>query len=158
MSANKRENPILNFGASLLLVVFLILCLVTFAVLTLSSAANDYEFSRKLAVRKAAYYEANNQAEYLLKEIDQMLVDGNDWKQAVSLSTETVSITADLDENNVPVISYSVPLDDAQALSVCLELFPADAAGDTTYHIRKWQVVSTTEWESDDSITLIYNN
>ena len=46
MSANKRENPIINFGASLLLVVFLILCLVTFAVLTLSSAANDYEFSQ----------------------------------------------------------------------------------------------------------------
>lgn len=158
MSANKKENPIINFGASLLLVVFLILCLVTFAVLTLSSAANDYEFSRKLAVRKAAYYEANNQAEYLLKEIDQMLMEGKDWEQAVSLSTDTVLITADFDENNVPVINYSVPLDDTQALSVCLELSPTDAAGDNTYHIRKWQVVSITEWESDDSITLIYNN
>lgn len=158
MSTNKKESPIINFGSSLLLAVFLILCLVTFAVLALSSAANDYEFSRKLALRKTAYYEANNQAEELLKEIDCLLSEGCDWKQTASLSTDTISITAEIDDNNIPVISYSVPLDNAQALSVCLELSLSGKTESSNYQIRRWQIVSTAEWKGDDSLTLIYNN
>ena len=52
----RKKFGFVNIGTASLLVVFLTLCLVAFAMLSLSSAKNDYEFSRKLADRTTAYY------------------------------------------------------------------------------------------------------
>ena len=49
MNGNKKHSPVVNIGSSLLLVIFLVLCLVTFATLSLSSARSDYGFSSRLA-------------------------------------------------------------------------------------------------------------
>jgi len=49
MQRDKRQAPFVNIGSSLLLVVFLVLCLVTFATLSLSSAQSDYSFSSRAA-------------------------------------------------------------------------------------------------------------
>jgi hypothetical protein len=53
-----------------LLVVFLTLCLVSFAMLSLSSATSDYEFSKKLAQKTTAYYEEKSAAIELLESGD----------------------------------------------------------------------------------------
>ena len=73
MNHNQRSAPFTNIGSSSLLVVFLVLCLVTFAVLSLSSARSDDAFSEKLANRKTAYYTAVNRAEDVLACIDTAL-------------------------------------------------------------------------------------
>lgn len=52
MDNNRRQAPFVNIGSSLLLVIFLVLCLVTFATLSLSSARSDESFSRRMADRK----------------------------------------------------------------------------------------------------------
>lgn len=57
MNKEKRKFGFVNMGTASLLVVFLTLCLVAFAMLSLSTAKNDYEFSKKLAERSTAYYE-----------------------------------------------------------------------------------------------------
>ena len=66
MDNNRRQAPFVNIGSSLLLVIFLVLCLVTFATLSLSSARSDESFSRRMADRKTEYYEAAGKAEDLL--------------------------------------------------------------------------------------------
>ena len=73
MNHKQRSAPFTNIGSSSLLVVFLVLCLVTFAVLSLSSARSDDAFSEKLANRKTAYYTAVNRAEGVLSCIDTAL-------------------------------------------------------------------------------------
>ncbi len=73
MNHKQRSAPFTNIGSSSLLVVFLVLCLVTFAVLSLSSARSDDAFSEKLAARKTAYYTAVNRAEGVLSCIDTAL-------------------------------------------------------------------------------------
>ena len=73
MNHKQRSAPFTNIGSSSLLVVFLVLCLVTFAVLSLSSARSDDAFSEKLAARKTAYYTAVNRAEDVLSCIDTAL-------------------------------------------------------------------------------------
>ena len=61
--SEKAPAPFFNIGASSLLVIFLILCLVTFAILTLTSAKSDADFAEKLAHHKTNYYAACNTAE-----------------------------------------------------------------------------------------------
>lgn len=73
--SEKAPAPFFNIGASSLLVIFLILCLVTFAILTLTSAKSDADFAEKLAYHKTNYYAACNTAESTLDEIDAILAD-----------------------------------------------------------------------------------
>ncbi|MFQ9109236.1 MAG: hypothetical protein ACLR5Q_09685 [Coprococcus sp.] len=55
-TVRKSPGTFFNIGASSLLVIFLILCLVTFAILTLTSAKSDADFAEKLAHHKMNYY------------------------------------------------------------------------------------------------------
>lgn len=73
--SEKAPTPFFNIGASSLLVIFLILCLVTFAILTLTSAKSDADFAAKLAHHKMNYYAACNTAESTLDKIDAVLAD-----------------------------------------------------------------------------------
>lgn len=73
--SEKAPAPFFNIGVSSLLVIFLILCLVTFAILTLTSAKSDADFAEKLAHHKTNYYAACNTAESTLDEIDAILAD-----------------------------------------------------------------------------------
>lgn len=66
---NYQLPGVFHMGTSLLLSVFLILMLVVFALLTLSSAQNNLDFAQTLAQEKNAYFSACNQAETLLSEM-----------------------------------------------------------------------------------------
>ena len=67
---NYQLPEVFHMGTSLLLSVFLILMLVVFALLTLSSAQNNLDFAQTLAQEKKAYFSACNQAETLLSETE----------------------------------------------------------------------------------------
>ncbi len=73
MKKTKQQSSFMNMGTSLLLVIFLVLTLVTFAVLSLSSAKSDYNLSAKLAKHKTEYYDVSAKAEAVLSEIDERL-------------------------------------------------------------------------------------
>ena len=90
--SEKAPAPFFNIGASSLLVIFLILCLVTFAILTLTSAKSDADFAGKLAHHKTNYYAACNTAESTLDEIDAVLADA--W-QLSNTDTSKNSINND---------------------------------------------------------------
>ena len=78
--SEKAPTPFFNIGTSSLLVIFLILCLVTFAILTLTSAKSDADFAEKLAHHKTNYYAACTTAESTLDEIDAVLADA--WQRS----------------------------------------------------------------------------
>ena len=67
MKRKKRGSyPGIQIGTSYLLVIFVILCLVTFATLSLSSAKRDQSYSQQLAGRETAYCEANAKAAQIM--------------------------------------------------------------------------------------------
>lgn len=70
MNKEKQKFGFVNIGTASLLVVFLTLCLVAFALLSLSTAKSDYEFSQKLAERTTAYYETISESEHLTESED----------------------------------------------------------------------------------------
>lgn len=147
MDKNKRQTPFVNIGSSLLLVVFLLLCLVTFAVLAFSSARSDESFSQRIAARKAEYYEASNRAEELFSQIDQIL----DSAKEVPDFTEIDSVDADIHyDAEKETFSYQVPINEKQALDVVLALQEEGGC-----RIEKWQTVNTQKWEADDTLQLM---
>ena len=65
----------IHMGAPSLLMIFLVLCLFTFALLSLSSAKNNRTLSQQSADRIQAYYQASSLAEQALDQIDTILSD-----------------------------------------------------------------------------------
>lgn len=168
MQKNNRQAPFVNIGSSLLLVIFLVLCLVTFATLSLSSARSDYSFSSRSAERRTEYYQACNLAEDVLAQIDAVLYkarehaanagDGSrDWKKDLDFSqikgTEFTEINLEiLFDARDGILSYRIPVNEKQALAVRLAL-----TGDSTgyYRIEQWQLVNTRTRESDQKLQLM---
>ena len=92
---NKRSEyrgPSPVAGISSLLVLFLVLCLVVFACLSLSTARSDYSFSQKNADTHAAYTEACNKAQEQIADYAEKRITG--------------------------AKSWSVPIDDIRTLEV----------------------------------------
>ena len=70
---NKKKFSVTNIGSISLLMIFIILCMVTLAALSLSSAASEANSSQKFADHNTKYYQASNQAEETLDIIDGIL-------------------------------------------------------------------------------------
>ncbi len=72
MKKEKRSFG-LSIGSSSILMVFVVLCLTTFATLSLVSANADYKLSRKTADAAAAYYALDTAGERMLSDLADLL-------------------------------------------------------------------------------------
>ncbi|MBA4700845.1 MAG: hypothetical protein H2212_15595 [Ruminococcus sp.] len=168
MDNKKKQISIVNIGSSSLLVVFLVLCLVTFSTLSLSSAKSNYNFSQRLADRRADYYEASRKAELLLDSIDNVLAEiyeastlpyYSEAEKRLSELTLNEDVKDIVLETNfsakTPSVSYAISINKNQALSVVLELTPVDNTAEGFYQIKQWKAVSTADWEGNNTLKLI---
>lgn len=152
MKKNKPQASFVNIGSSSFLIIFLVLSLVIFAVLSLSSAHNDYTFSRQIASHKADYYEASNTAEGIVDEIDAELSsyarDSRDvraYQAAVQKALDRtsyrgVTLTCYFEQEEL-FVSFDVPVSEKQALHVKLKITDYTQS-QVYYEIKTWQMLS----------------
>lgn len=177
---DKQQSYFVNIGSSSLLVIFLILCLVTFAILSLSSARSDYTFSERMAEHKQAYYEASARAETIVAAIDDIFyeaADGIDLNSQLDADEGADDPTAfseyitrvsgalnGVQIEEVPIqieqadgeymVSFRVPAGEKQALLVALRI--TDYRQHVNYYeVKMWKIVNTEEWESEQPLKLI---
>lgn len=154
----KKGGAGINVGGSSILIIFVLLCLTTFATLSLVSANADYKMTFKTAEAANNYYAADAKGEEKLAEIDACLKknyidDKIAYFEACAKSfSEIEGITVNNDETGLSVV-YEVPVSESQKLSITVDiLFGASEAG--RYKIKSWQVINTLDWVPDDSIEI----
>lgn len=114
-------------GISSLLVMFAVLCLTVFALLSVSTVSADVQLAERSRAAIAGYYQADCQAEAVLAQLrageipSGVTVDGSRY-------------------------SYLCKISDTQALAVAVALDGAD------YTILRWQVISTAQWQADNKL------
>ena len=113
-------------GASSLLVIFAVLCLVIFALLSVSTVQANGRLSDHAANAVMDYYEADAQAESILAK----LRAGEEPKDVSR-------------EGNL--YTYTCPVSDTQVLAVQVMV------ENDEYTILRWQVISDARWEADDN-------
>lgn len=139
--SNKRKSYGVNIGSSSILLIFVILCLVSFAVLSIVSAQTDYKLSCKLAERTTKYYEANNEVESYLRDLQASL----EKIYEDSATAEEYFAVAGHDT------TFSIQLSEQQMLNVHLTiLYPGDGKG--YYEINTWKVETQDTLELDDTL------
>ena len=112
---------------------FVILCLVSFAVLSIVSANADSRLSTRVLERTTAYYDACNQAEQSLAGMD------NTLRRVYEASDSEDAYYGSVGHGK----SYVIPISDLQSLQVTIEILYPLSADDTFYRITAWQVLNT---------------
>ena len=133
--SSRKKQFGMNIGSASILLVFVILCLVSFAVLSIVSANADSKLSARVLERTTAYYNASNQAEQSLASMDKTLrrmYESTDSEEAYFAAVGHGK-------------SYVIPISDLQSLQVTIEILYPQEAGDTFYQITAWQVLNTDE-------------
>lgn len=165
--ADKKKFPVTNIGTVTLLMIFIVLCMVTFAVLSLSEAARDRGFSQQLADQTSDYYAACSRAENILAQVDAAISEtrssgasGDAYYAALSERLAGITgaelTTKGADSYGDPVtVSYRVPINDRLLLSVSLEAAGPGSDAGSNYRIVSWEETQAEEWKGDNSITLI---
>lgn len=152
----KNTYPPITLGTSLMFVIFIILCMVLFSVLSLSNSIKDQHYSLKNAERTRAYYEANNKAEEYLSQIDHILSDASAPDILKNRLQDLNFITiATWDEFSDKTLSYTVSISDTEALEVVLAIHPQK---ETNYTILSWKQISVCEWDSHPTLPVYGNN
>ena len=167
MSEEKRRRKgSVRIGYTSILLIFTMLCLVTFATLSLVTVNSDYKLSKKVADRTSAYYKADTNVRDYLYQVDEYLTDWymscedkesfceGEYEVIDSVAVpEGVNVTADA-ENSVYRIEYQI--DDVQKLCVSLKLTYPENEGDGFYDITEWKTVTDNSVDAgDDTLPLL---
>lgn len=121
-----------NVGSASILLIFVILCLVSFAVLSIVSSNADNKLTQRVLDRTTAYYEACNSAQESLAGLDNVL------KAQYASSTDSDEYFAAVGHTK----SYAIPITDAQTLLVQVTILYPEDANDTFYKVTGWQTVT----------------
>lgn len=134
MKQKERISPP-AIGGSSLLVIFAVLCLTVFAILSVSTANRDRILSDKMADSVAGYYEADCEAEAILAGLRSGTVpEGTEVK---------------LRDESGTVYFYICRVSETQNLEA--EVKVSEGGG---YEILRWQLVSSVNWEADEDINV----
>lgn len=169
----KREIPVMNVGISLIILIFMNICLAAFAVLSLENAVSDYSLSKKTAKHTTQYYEAvNNVQEQLAKKNQELREKAetktteaeSSQKKAETKTAETKSTEKKIKAETVKnmqsqkdikkvaksQIKLTESVSKSQQLVVALQL--DETGGYPQYYIQKWKLCSSDDWQADDSL------
>lgn len=128
MGKKQRFSPP-AVGGSSLLVVFAVLCLTVFALLSLSTVQASRQLAETSASSVRAYYEADCRAEEILARLR-----SGQLPEGVFVQNDEYW--------------YTCPISDTQDLQVRVRL------EGTACSVLQWQAVSTVDWEADQGLDL----
>lgn len=139
------SSSTINIGSSSLLMIFVVLCLVSFATLSIVSANADQKLSSKVAEHSSAYYEACNQAEQRIAQIDSSLQAAYENAADMEAYYDQVGHT----------ISFAIPATDVHTLNISLEILYPDSANGMFYKITSYNLTPTGTLELDESLPVM---
>lgn len=145
MNKRRHNNVNINLGISTILLIFFVLSMVSFAVLSLSSAVSDKHLTTKAVEKNMNYYNACNKMQYKLQEIDET------YYEAYNKSTSEDDFYNALDPETV----LTVPSGDNQQLEVIITPNFPRVKGDSFYIIKSWKLITLADPVIDFSINVI---
>ncbi len=143
--SRKKNDYGTQIGSSSLLLIFVVLCLVSFAALAIVSANADSKLTEKLKNRTAAYYTACSQAQENLADIDAQLQEAY-----ASVASDNLYYASVQEQ-----YSFTVPFTDSQELSVTVVPQYPRKAGEPYYRIISWKVKNITSPEFDTTLPVL---
>lgn len=141
MRRNERSSSGVSIGGATIVMIFSVLCLTIFAVLSLITARNELTLAQKSADSITAYYEADLKAVEIYDALAGALRGEAEFR-AEDFGVEVSFYFLDGGSYN----TYSIPVDDRQELRVVL-LEEEDGMS-----VVSWIVAENGSWAADQYI------
>ncbi len=158
----KKNVPVTNIGAISLFLVFIVLCMLSLAALSLSSAVSQAKTGERMTAHMEEYYAASNQAEELLATADAIFAnaaktaaDRDEYYKIIHKDLLTQPMETLQSDSGAFTVTWQTPIDETLALAVAIDVLPPPKNGETShsyYNILSWQVIRTKPWEGDDTL------
>lgn len=154
--SRKNSGAGLGVGSSSILMMFIVLALTTFAILSLISANAELRLAQQSAAAIREYYEADCAAEETLAQIDGILLQQRQTapEQLAYLDALAQAVARDLPDVQIqhapgenPLLQYRVPLDENRQLAVAVRALPITSQ--QRYAIEQWTVVTVGDWQPE---------
>lgn len=147
----KRETGYrVSIGSPSLILIFIVLCLVSFGMLSLSTAKSEWNLAERNASAVTEYYRADSQGEDFYRLVSETVNAVR--KQSINPAECRQLLSQELGEYYQPeegTVITEIPMERSQALLI--ELVPQlEGAGDII--ISRWKVIQTEDFEIDDSM------
>ena len=140
-----------NIGSSSLILIFIILCLSVFGLLSLTSARSDLALAQKNAQAVQGYYEADTMGEQFVQMVDQALQVSENAEQ---LKAALGSYYQKNTETGADLAVTDITMERGQILHIELALEPEEKR----YEVLTWKVFNAEEYEIDDSMPVWTGN
>lgn len=137
---NRRRTEVsLGMGGTLIITVFMVLCLMIFAALSFTTAYSDLKLSMRAQDMTVDYYYIHGQAEEKLSQISDVLFDSNinDSTNSIIKNLSKIEGLSLIDEENLTV-QYQVLGEKNQKISE--ELNVLNDANKYYYEITTWSL------------------
>ncbi len=153
MKETKTSYPPIIIGTSFMLVLFIILCMVVFSILSLSTTMKDFHHSLKTVERTTNYYNANNEAEEVLAQIDAILINGNspDKIKEELLLMDGLSVTS-IEGTSDFIVEYAVSISETKILQVILTTHTDQTK---RYTVTTWKQISVADWTGNQNLPVL---
>ena len=116
--AEKQNKYSSGIGGSLILIIFIVLTITVFSVLTLVSAENELGTITRSTKVSEDYYAAEREAALKCSELNNMVAGITDQQEMIAmLSLAEVSVKSEVDDFTV---SFTVEIDDKRLLETVL--------------------------------------
>lgn len=136
-----------NIGSASLILIFIVLCLSVFGLLSLTSARSDLALAQKNAQAVQGYYEADTQGEAFLQMADQAL-------QRCENEEQLQAALGSYYQADTGMAVTDIVMERGQVLHIELALDPARKR----YEVKTWKVFNAEEYEIDDSMPIWAGN
>jgi hypothetical protein len=139
-----------NIGGPSLILIFIVMCLVTFGMLSLSAAKSEHNLAARNASAVTEYYRADGEGEafyqMVLEKVEAVKAKGREQKEYEELLAQELGNYYRPEEGTVIT---QIPMTRSQALTI--ELIPEfEEKGDV--RVSKWKVIQTEDYEIDNSM------
>lgn len=145
--ANTEIRRKANIGSSSLILIFIVLCLATFGILSLGNAQGDELLSARNAAAVKEYYRADGQGEAFVAMVDQALSQA-EGSSAAEIKEQVLAALGEYYQAETGHLVTVIPMSAGQAMQVELAVDWAKKS----YEVVAWNVFIQEDYEIDQSI------
>ncbi len=150
-----------HFGFSSILLTFVMICIVTFGVLSFVTANSDYKLSEKVATKVSGYYDADSAARMELATIDHTLYDlyyssasESEYYEQVQKYLGSAAGTY-TESSNSRLYTWQESFSDTQAIEITLQINYPTSTTDHFYEIQSWRTITNAVIDTETTLNLM---
>lgn len=140
---SKRQG--FSVGITSIAVIFTVVCLTIFAVLSVSTAAQEKDLAEKYAESVSEYWAADARCTEIVNELGKLWEEGAG--SSAILETAAAEGIETYEDGNVIYVYFEEPVNDSNSIAVSLEI-------SDEFRVTGWQEIYTGDWDADMGLDL----